>query len=316
MESSSQTRLHFWGNTPESSDDYYKSQGIQSTESYYTSPSGISLFTRSWLPLTPPRGIICMVHGYGNDISWTFQYTPIYLAQNGYACFALDLQGHGLSEGLKAFVPNVDVVVNDCASFFNFVKQNYMDLPSFLYGESMGGAICVLIHFMDLKAWNGAILVAPMCKISDKVKPRWPVPEILTVFAKFMPTLAIVPTADLLDKSVRVEEKKVIGGMNPVRYKGKPRLGTVLELLRVTEYLHSKLCDVSLPFIVLHGSADVVTDPSVSEYLYQVAKSEDKNIKIYEGMMHSLLFGETDENVAIVRSDIMSWLNERCGHEE
>lgn len=232
----------------------------------------------------------------------------------GFACFALDLQGHGHSEGLKGFVPNVDLVVEDCLSYFNSVQIDlqFQGLPSFLYGESMGGAICILIHFASPKAFDGAILAAPMCKISDKVKPRWPIPEILTFLAKFLPTLPIVPTADLLDKSVKVPEKKIIAGMNPLRYRGKPRLGTVVELLRVTDYLSKRLGDVSLPFIVLHGNADVVTDPAVSRALYDEAKSEDKTIKIYDGMMHSLLFGETDENIELVRGDIISWLNHRC----
>uniref|UniRef100_A0A5B7BPT6 Putative caffeoylshikimate esterase n=1 Tax=Davidia involucrata TaxID=16924 RepID=A0A5B7BPT6_DAVIN len=308
-----QNRLHFWGNTPE--EDYYNLQGIKSTKSFYTSPRGLTLFTRSWLPLTtPPRAIICMVHGYGNDTSWTFQATPIFLAQHGFASFALDLQGHGQSQGLKAFVPNVDLVVDDCLAFFDSViDQNpqFQNLPKFLSGESMGGAICLLIHFRNPKSFHGAILIAPMCKISEKVRPRWPIPEILTFLAKIAPTLPIVPTADLLDKSVKVPEKKVIAGMNPMRYRGKPRLGTVMELLRVTDYVSNRLCEVSLPFIVLHGSADVVTDPNVSRELYEEAKSEDKSIKIYDGMMHSLLFGETDENVQIVRDDIVSWLNDR-----
>ncbi|CAL5345995.1 hypothetical protein CsSME_00030552 [Camellia sinensis var. sinensis] len=310
-----QNRLYYWGNTPE--EDYYSNQGIKSTKSFYTSPRGLTLFTRSWLPLSssPPRGVILMVHGYGNDISWTFQSTPIFLAQHGFACFALDLEGHGQSNGLKAFLPDVDLVVDDCLNFFKFITtQNpqFQNLPKFLSGESLGGAICLLIHFKNPSSFNGAILMAPMCKISDKVKPRWPLPEILTFFAKFAPTLPVVPTADLLDKSVKVPEKKVIAGMNPMRYNGKPRLGTVKELLRVTDYVSKRLCDVSIPFIVIHGSADAVTDPDVSRELYEQAKSEDKTLKIYDGMMHSLLFGETDENVEIVQRDILSWLNDRC----
>lgn len=89
-------------------------------------------------------------------------------------------------------------------------------------------------------------------------------------------------------------------------------MGTVIELIRVTDLINIRLSDVEIPFIVIHGSADVVTDPEVSRELYELAKSEDKTIKIYEGMMHSLLFGETDENVAIVRGDILKWLNDRC----
>ncbi|OMO76504.1 Alpha/beta hydrolase-1 [Corchorus capsularis] len=305
--------VHYWGDIPE--EEYYKQQGIKCTKSYHTSPRGLSLFTRSWLPISGnPRGIIFGVHGYGNDMSWTFQSTPIFLAQKGFAVFALDMEGHGRSQGLRCYVPNVDLAVQDCLSYFNLIKQdpNFNGLPCFLYGESMGGAICLLIHFADPKGFQGAILVAPMCKISDKVRPRWPIPQVLTFMSKFLPTLAIVPTEDLLHKSVKVEEKRIMGDKNPLRYRGKPRLGTVVELLRVTDYVNQKLCDVRISFLIVHGSADVVTDPEVSRALYREAASEDKTLKIYEGMWHSLLFGEPDENIELVRGDILSWLNERC----
>ncbi|KAE8714953.1 hypothetical protein F3Y22_tig00110187pilonHSYRG00313 [Hibiscus syriacus] len=169
------------------------------------------------------------------------------------------------SQGLRCYVPNVDLVVQDCLSF-NLIKQD----------TNFDGLPCV-------------VLVAPMVKISDKVTPRWPIPQALTFISNFLPTLAIVPTEDLLHKSIKVEEKKIVGNINPFRYRGKPRLGIVVELLR-----------------------NVVTDPEVSRTLYEEASSQDKTFKIYEGMWHSLLFGEPDENIEVVRSDVLSWLNDRC----
>lgn len=255
-----------------------------------------------------------MIHGYGNDISWTFQSTPIFLARHGYACFALDLPGHGRSQGLKAFVPDLTAVIRDCVAYFDSViTQHHRHLNRFLYGESMGGAICLLIHLLrDLNPqFHGAVLAAPMCKISDRIRPSWPIPSVLAFAARFLPTLPIVPTADLVEKSVKVRDKRIVAASNPMRYTGRPRLGTVLELLRATDELSARLSDVSIPFIVLHGSADVVTDPDVSRELHAKAKSQDKTIKIYDGMMHSLLFGETDANVDTVRRDILEWLNER-----
>jgi len=68
---------------------------------------------------------------------------------------------------------------------------------------------------------------------------------------------------------------------------------------------------VKLPFFVLHGEADTVTDPEVSRALYERAASADKTIKLYPGMWHGLTAGETDENVEAVFSDIVSWLNQR-----
>jgi acylglycerol lipase len=38
-------------------------------------------------------------------------------------------------------------------------------LPSFLFGESMGGAVALKIHLKEPQEWNGAILCAPMCKV-------------------------------------------------------------------------------------------------------------------------------------------------------
>ncbi|XP_020598938.1 caffeoylshikimate esterase [Phalaenopsis equestris] len=313
---------NFWGDTPPTAEEYYASQGINATKSFFTSPHGVSLFTRSWMPLRPPRAAIFMIHGYGNDISWTFQSTPIFLARSGFACFALDLHGHGYSSGIRAFVPDLPAVADDCITFFRSALSSHpslLSLPKFLYGESMGGALCLLIHLrlkdlhIDKKDWSGAVLVAPMCKISDKMRPRWPIPQILTLVARFLPALPVVPTGDLVEKSVKVKEKRVVAMANPMRYNGKPRLGTVVELLRATDELSRRLAEVSLPFLVLHGSGDVVTDPAVSRELYEVARSVDKSIKIYDGVWHSLQFGETEENVEIFRKDVLNWLDCRCG---
>jgi acylglycerol lipase len=68
---------------------------------------------------------------------------------------------------------------------------------------------------------------------------------------------------------------------------------------------------VKLPFFVLHGEADTVTDPEVSRALYQRAASTDKTIKLYPGMWHGLTAGEPDENVDAIFFDIVAWLNER-----
>ena len=68
---------------------------------------------------------------------------------------------------------------------------------------------------------------------------------------------------------------------------------------------------MTLPFFVLHGEADTVTDPEVSKALYNQASSNDKTIKLYPGMWHGLTAGETDDNIDIVFRDIISWLDKR-----
>lgn len=72
---------------------------------------------------------------------------------------------------------------------------------------------------------------------------------------------------------------------------------------------------VKIPFFVLHGEADTVTDPEVSRALYEQASSKDKTIKLYPGMWHGLTSGEPDDNVEIVFTDIIAWLDKRSGSD-
>ena len=66
--------------------------------------------------------------------------------------------------------------------------------------------------------------------------------------------------------------------------------------------------------MILHGEEDKVTDKSVSKQLYDVASSSDKTFKLYPEMWHGLLYGETLENIRIVFSDIINWLEEKSCH--
>jgi len=44
-------------------------------------------------------------------------------------------------------------------------REEYKNKARFLYGESMGGAVVLYIHWKEPQEWNGAILIAPMCKV-------------------------------------------------------------------------------------------------------------------------------------------------------
>ena len=82
-------------------------------------------------------------------------------------------------------------------------------------------------------------------------------------------------------------------------------------MLRTSMNLEDSLHEITLPFIVLHGEADILTDPEISKALFEKASSRDKTIKLYPGMWHGLTSGETDANVDLVFADIINWLDVR-----
>ncbi|PWA84027.1 alpha/beta-Hydrolases superfamily protein [Artemisia annua] len=284
---------------------------------YIRNSRGVQLFTCRWLPLTSPKALVFLCHGYGMECGDFMKGCGTRLASDGYAVFGIDYEGHGRSMGARCYIKKFDDIVSDCCNYFKRIsgKAEYMNKKRFLYGESMGGAVALLVHRKEPDFWHGAVLVAPMCKISEKVKPHPMVVSILTRAEYVIPRWKIVPTKDVIDAAFKDPLKREEIRGNKLIYQEKPRLKTALELLRTSMSLEDTLTEVTLPFFVLHGEADTVTDPEVSKALYNQASSKDKTIKLYPGMWHGLTAGETDDNIDIVFRDIISWLDKRSSDQ-
>lgn len=125
-------------------------------------------------------------------------------------------------------------------------------------------------------------------------------------------TWAAMPDTKMVGKAIKDPEKLKIIASNPMRYTGKPRVGTMREISRQTEYVQNNFEKVTVPFFTAHGTSDGLAEYSGSEMLYEKARSEDKTLKLYEGMYHSLVQGEPDENVSIVLGDMRAWIDERA----
>lgn len=95
---------------------------------------------------------------------------------------------------------------------------------------------------------------------------------------------------------------------DPLVYTGPIRVRTGHEILRISSYLMRRFRSVTVPFFVLHGTADKVTDPLASQDLYNEAASKFKEIKLYDGFLHDLLFEPEREEIG---QDIINWMEKR-----
>ncbi|KAE8783996.1 phospholipase-like protein [Hordeum vulgare] len=63
-------------------------------------------------------------------------------------------QGHSFSNGLQAHIVDIHHVLYDCEADFAPFHADYLSpLPCFLYGESLGGTIMLLLHLRDKDRW-------------------------------------------------------------------------------------------------------------------------------------------------------------------
>ncbi|XP_058091522.1 caffeoylshikimate esterase-like isoform X1 [Magnolia sinica] len=290
--------------------------GIRTEESYEINSRGLEIFCKKWLPAegVPMKGILCFCHGYGDTCTFFFEGIAKRFAAAGYGVYALDYPGFGLSEGLHGYIPSFDVLANDVIEHYTKVKGSPegSGLPHFLLGQSMGGAVALKVHLKQPRAWDGVILVAPMCKIAEDVTPPAAAIKLMTLLSKVLPEAKLVPQKDLAELAFRDPIKRKMAYYNVIAYSGRVRLKTAVELLKTTHEIEAQVEKVSSPLLVLHGAADKVTDPQISKFLHEKASSKDKTLKLYPEGYHSILEGEPDDRILKVIDDIISWLDSRC----
>lgn len=185
-------------------------------------------------------------------------------------------------------------------------------LPCFLYGESLGGAIAMLIALEQKNAWNGLVLNGAMCGVSSKFKPIWPLEEFLPLAAFVVPRWRAIFTKSLVEKSYKERWKRELVRNNPAADVAEhPTFASALVFMRMVGDIERRCGELEVPLLMVHGSDDSVCDSGSAELVYELARSEDKSLRMLDGMWHQLI-GEPEETVDLGFGIILSWLKERA----
>jgi pimeloyl-ACP methyl ester carboxylesterase len=121
-------------------------------------------------PAGPPRGLLLVTHGAGNDALFAFPGFFKQVLQRGYEVFTFDMDGHGRASTTVLTYPAVCGAVADA---LEQALQGRADLPVHAYGVSLGGAI--LLHALagPLRGIRSATLVVAPLRI------RFSLPKVL-----------------------------------------------------------------------------------------------------------------------------------------
>ncbi|XP_040383792.1 monoacylglycerol lipase-like isoform X2 [Oryza brachyantha] len=260
---------------------------------------GDALFTQSWTPVAAAAA---------DRVNGRYNHFAKILNDHGLKVYAMDWIGHGGSDGVHGYVSSLDHAVGDLKEFLEDIvlEENY-GLPCFLFGHSTGGAIvlkaaldpCVEVHV------EGVILTSP----AIHVQPAHPIIKVVApIFSVLAPKYRVAALHRRGPPVSRDPEALKIKYADPLVYTGPIRVRTGNEILRISSYLQRNLSRVTVPFLVLHGTADTITDPRASQRLYQSSASAHKSIKLYDGYLHDLLFEPERDDIA---NDIINWLSSR-----
>jgi len=87
-----------------------------------------------------------------------------------------------------------------------------------------------MLHRREPTFWDGAILVALICKMVEDMKPQPIVILTLSKLSNVIPLWRIIPNEDIIDRAIKSEEWREEVRNNHYCYKGKPRVKTGYEI--------------------------------------------------------------------------------------
>jgi alpha-beta hydrolase superfamily lysophospholipase len=270
-------------------------------EERFQTGDGLGISYRVWRPATDVRGVVVIVHGF-NSHSGYYAWAAGQFGAAGLAAYALDLRGRGQSDGERFFVETFADYVADVAAFVTLVKSREPGLPVFLLGHSAGGIVACLYTLDHQEQLSGLIC--------ESFAFQLPAPDFALAVLKGLSHLA--PHAHVLHLKNEdfSRDAQVVAAMNAdplIAHETQPTK-TVAQLVLADERLKRDFNRITLPVLILHGTADKAAKPTGSQLFFDNVGSTDKTLRFYDGHVHDLL---NDIDKQEVMADITTWVDTR-----
>jgi alpha-beta hydrolase superfamily lysophospholipase len=264
--------------------------------------NGLRIFLRTWRPATPARAVVIICHGF-NAHSGQYLWVADQLTAQGLAVYALDLRGRGQSDGERFYVEDVSEYADDIDSVVQLAKSREPKLPVFLLGHSAGG-VSSCIYALDRQGELAGF-------ICESFAYQVPAPDFAIAVLKGLSHLAPHAHVLALPNAAFSRDPAVVKAMNEdplIAHETQPTK-TVAALARADDRLKKEFGKITLPVLILHGTADKATKFQGSQFFYDHAGSKDKTLKLYDGHFHDMLNDVGKEEVV---GDILNWINARA----
>ncbi len=272
-------------------------------DKYFTTKDKINLRYRENY-IYNPKAVIILVHGFAEHIG-RYDYITETLNKSGYSIFRYDARGHGLSSGKLGYMKSYNDMVDDLFELIQLVKRKNPYTKIYTLGHSMGGNITANFGIKFPNLLNGQLFSgAALGYIKSASGVAKPVIKILS--KPFSKLYISSPVDDYISSDREVVEaykkdplvlkKATIGFLNQFTIKG-------------SENIFKNSYRYSYPCFIGHGGSDKIVLKESSKRFYNEISSEDKTLKIYDGLYHEI-FNEKRKDYVI--KDYIRWLDKRC----
>lgn len=204
------------------------------------------------------RAAVLLTHGLGEHLGRYAGLTEAFLAA-GVTVLRYDQRGHGGSPGRRAVV-DAGLLVEDHLAVRRAAAAVVGDLPLALHGHSLGGLVTAASVLRRPEGVSAVVLSSPALRLSDAL-PTVLVPP-LRVAARLLPRLGTKRIAGTVIS--RLPEEVAAYDTDPLNHHGRVPLLAAASMMDLGPRVLAQAPRWRPPVLVVHGTADRLTDPDAS----------------------------------------------------
>lgn len=262
----------------------------------------------SWFPGKEKQvnGVIIISHGL-HEHGFRYYKLAHALTSRGIVVYACDHFAHGKSDGIRGFIPDYNILVNDFIEFGQFIHEKHPNLPISLFSHSMGTLIAMLsiksLPFLSSVIFSATPLFSgPSASSPFGCTCLYPLSQ--TSFASYLTSCMSScaprgPAAPILIEGISsYEYEREILLRDSLRYDGDIMNKTASEVIKMINLCKLEVIPtITIPFLCVHGTQDSIALPTGSQYLYDHAGTDisSKSIQYFENLRHEMLHESPNE---------------------
>ena len=270
-----------------------------------TTADGLELFWQSWRP-EQSLGVIVLIHGLAEH-SGRYTATAKHFAGHGWAIYACDLRGHGLSpDGHKpgrVHVDDFDDYALDVDAILGLARKRHPGLPCVILGHSMGGLISLRYAIRHPDELDGAVISSP----GLGVHPDTRLPRLLELAVRVLSRLSprLLFPSDLDTNAISRDPAVVRAYDDDPLVSGKVSARWYTSITRAMADIQAQATELRVPTLLMQSGADTLVDPETTRRWAAKVPVENIEFVMWDGLYHEM-FNEPEKHQ--VRARVVDWL--------
>lgn len=299
---------------------------------YPSASPGIEIHAQEWIPDSPPRAVIQIVHGVAEHMG-RYDEAARFLARHGFLVCGEDHLGHGQTArggyGFFAAEHGWELVTQDIRHLRELEGNRHPEVPYFLLGHSMGS----FLTRTYLIRWPGTLSGAILSGTGQEPSLVVALGRALSVFERLrLGPRGVSPLLDALSLGaynskfrpnrtsadwISRDKSMVDAYLADPHCQHKPTVTMFGDMMHGLQFIGNranlKAMDPNTPIYFFSGDQDPVGDMGrgvrwVCRQFLQ-AGCRDVCIKLYPGGRHEMLH---EYNRDEVLADTLAWLESKC----